>query len=250
MKTSILLNSAVASLALGVCVGSTANAAETWRPSADLRYPQPGPVEGPVSQPRLSVELFGNTGFAKGEGFHLLSNGRQIDGGGLAAAFRLFSTDKASLAARLEYADETSRGTSYAGTTKYRASSFAGGFVFDLAAHKYVRPYLQLTAGRSTAQVDLYGVGNTDLRAEDSVLFATGAAGVRFITPAKSWWSGGRGIAFSVFLEGGYTASPKFNFDLKTTGETNKDDIPLGTVSLGALPRARAHSRLGVAVHF
>jgi hypothetical protein len=250
MKSFILLNTVVASLALGVCAGGTAQAANTWRPSADVRYPQPGPVAGPVSQPRISVELFGNNAFAKGEGFHLFSNGKQIDGGGLAASFRVLNAEKVSLAARLELSDENSRGLSYQGDTKYRASSFAGGFTLDVAAHKYLRPYLQLTAGRATAQVDLYGVGNSDLRGEDSVLFGTGAAGVRFMTPAKSWWTGGRGIAFSVFLEGGYTVSPEFKFDLKTTADTNKDDIPLGTVALGALPHSRAHSRLGVAVHF
>jgi hypothetical protein len=250
MKSSILLNTVMASLALGVCLDTAAQAANTWRPSADFRYPQPDAVEVPVSQPRMSVELFSNTAFAREDSFHLFSNGKQVEGGGLAAAFQVFSAQKVAVAARLEFDDEKSNGTTFEGSTRYRASSVAAGFALDFSAHKYVRPYLQLTGGRVSSQVDLYGVGGAQMRAEDSVLFGTGAAGVRFITPAKSWWTGGRGLAFSVFLEGGYTVSPRFTFDLKPTADANKDDIPLGTVALGALPHSRAHTRLGVAVHF
>lgn len=254
MKTSLFLVAAL--VTVGVRGGGTADAAETWRPSAGVRYPQPGPVADPVDMPRLSLELFANSAFAQGKGFHLFSNDKEIGGGGLAGMFRLSSSERLAFSARLEVSSETSRGTSYEGGTKLRAGTLAGGVMMDVMAHKHVRPYVQITAGRATAQVDLFGVstqgagGGANLHAEDSVFFGTGAAGVRFISRPKSWWSGGSGFAVSAYFEGGYTLSPKFSFDLKEKGNVSEDDIPKESVRLGSLERTRAHVRAGVAVHF
>ena len=254
MKTSSFLNAARASIA--IVIGATdALAAETWRPAANLQYAQPGPVAEKKAMPRMSLELFSHTGFAQGDAFHLFSSGRDVNGGGIAGMFRLLPAGRVGLSARLEGSLETSRGTSYEGGTKYKANTAAAGLTLDAAAGKYLRPYVQFMGGRASAQVDLFNVGpagdsGTDLRGEDSVLFGAGAAGVRLVTPPKSWWTGGPGLAFSVYLEGGYTVAPSFNLTVVQTPSPSKDDIPTETVRLGKLERSRAHSRLGVAVHF
>lgn len=254
MKTSTLLYAAWASTAF--VIGATdALAAETWRPAANVQYAQPGPVAERKELPRLSLELFSHTAFAQGDAFRLFSSGRDVNGGGIAGMFRLLPAGRVGLSARLEGSLETSRGTSYEGGTKYEANTAAAGLMLDVAVGKYLRPYLQVMGGRASARVDLFNVGpagdsGTDLRGEDSVLFGSGAAGLRLVTPAKSWWTGGPGLAFSVYLEGGYTAAPSFDLTLAQSPSPSKDDIPTETVRLGKLERSRAHSRLGVAVHF
>lgn len=245
MKTIQLFSTVVAAVVLG---GGVAQAANTWRPRAHAPLLQDVP-EDPITPPRLSVELFGNTAFVKDNAYRLVSSDRDIGGGGAAVMFRFWEAGRVGLSARVELSGEDSRGNTFEGSTKYEASAIGAGLMVDVTVFRYLRPYLQVTGGRSSAEINLYGVGGSNLRASDSVLYGTGAAGLRFVTQPKRWWRGGHALAFSVYVEGGYTVAPDFSFDAKLTG-TAKGDIPAETLRLGALERTRLQSRLGVAVHF
>ncbi|MDX2024277.1 MAG: hypothetical protein SF187_28805 [Deltaproteobacteria bacterium] len=234
--------------AAGVCGAGMAHAANTWRPSPHVRTLQEVP-EDPITPPRLSLELFGNTAFVKDNAYRLVSSDRDIGGGGAAAMFRFWAPGRVGLSGRIEIAGEDSRGGTFEGTTKYESSSLGAGLMLDVTVYRYLHPYVQVTGGRSTAEINLYGVGSSNLRASDSVLYGTGAAGLRFVTQPKRWWTGGRALAFSVYVEGGYTLAPDFSFEAKLRS-VPEGDIPAETLPLGGLERKRAHSRLGVAVHF
>ena len=247
MKT-LQVSFAVIAVGLVCGVAGKAQAANTWRPRAHVQSLQEV-NDSPIAPPRLSLELFANTGFVKDNAYRLVASNPDIGGGGLAVLYRFWEAGRIGLSARVELSAESSRGNTFEGSTKYEASALGAGLMLDVTVFQYLRPYVQLTGGRTTAELNLYGVGTSNLRASDSVAYGTGAAGLRFVTRPTRWWTGGRGVAFSAYVEGGYTAAPNFEFDAKLRGGAD-GDIPTQTLSIGDLERTRLHTRLGVAVHF
>lgn len=199
--------------------------------------------------PRFSVSAFSNTGFQRGNGFSLFADSPDLAGAGLAAEVRLLRRSGLSLSARVEMAHEDSRGGWTLGATRYENTSWAAGAVVDVAVLRILRPYAQLTGGLSVSDVRLEGVG-AGLSASDRVPFATAALGLRVISHARAWWMEGPALAFSGFVEGGYTLAGAQRYDLQVQGVRPVDAIPLQDVPLGEIARGRAQLRVGVAVHF
>ncbi len=207
-------------------------------------------AEAKAEVPRLSLGFFVNTGFARDKSFALFSDSPDVAGAGLAGEVRLVQLGRLGVSARAEFSSEESSGRWAQGSTNYEGSAVAAGGMLDVLVLRYLRPYVQVTAGISSAKVRLNGASDLGLAANDRVPFATGAAGLRAISQAKPWWTRGHVMAFSAFLEGGYTAARGYEFALRGRSPVLEDDIPFEAVQLGGLSRARPHVRIGASVHF
>lgn len=227
------------SVALGVGAAPAAAADDTT-----LR------TEAKAEVPRLSLGFFVNTGFVQGKSFALFSDSPDVAGAGLAGEVRLVQLGRVGVSARAEFSSEQTSGSWAQGSTNYEGQAFAAGGMLDVLVLRYLRPYVQVTGGLSTAKVRLNGVSDRGMAADDRVLFGAGAIGLRAISQAKPWWSGGHILAFSAFLEGGYTVAGDYEFALRGREPVLDDDIPFESVELGGLSRSRAHVRVGASVHF
>lgn len=197
--------------------------------------------------PRFSVEGFVHTGYLRGDGYALVSQNPSLQGGGLGAQVRVVSAGLFGLSLGGALSSAKSESAWERDTTSFEETNVALGAVVDVLLVRHLRPYVQLQGGMSFADVSL-GYGASALRDEVSLPFGTVSGGVRAVTTSRVWWPGGPTLAFSAFVEGGYTVAGSYDF--RVAPSVGPDELPTGAVPLGSLARSRAHSRLGLALHF